>query len=107
MRLLKDLQPEIKCVHFNGQQINSSDKIKEFETFFRETSHALKISFYSLPGKNRIHDMNNFVDEQNVDVLVMYKPQRGFFESLFHKSFTKDMSMHIKIPLLVQKEESL
>lgn len=104
-KLLKPFNPKIKCVHFNEKQVNSIDKIKEFEKYFAENGLKLDITFFSLPVKDKVKDLNDFIDVHKINMMVMYKPQRTFFDSLFHKSYTQKMAMHIEIPLLVLKEK--
>lgn len=41
------------------------------------------------------------ITEHHVDMLVMAKHSRGFFDRLFHRSLSKQMAYHTKIPLLV------
>ena len=104
MKLFKPFQPAIKCVHFDEPQAHNEDKVKELESYFAETSPELNIELYSLPVKDKVEDMNDFIAKQNVNMLVMYKPNRSFFESIFHKSYTVEMAKHTNIPLLVFKE---
>lgn len=42
-----------------------------------------------------------YIEEREVDVLALFIPQRRLWERLFHSSFTKKMTFHSKIPLLV------
>lgn len=106
MKLFKPFQPIIKCVHFNEKQVYNEDKIKELEVYFAETAPELNVELYSLPVKDKITDMNNFIEEHNINMLVMYKPKRSFFKSIFHKSYTQKMAKHTNIPLLVFKENN-
>ena len=64
----------------------------------------MDIKFYSVSVKNMVKDLNEFIDNENINMMVMYKPKQNFFESIFHKSFTKEMSMHVEVPLLILKE---
>ena len=102
--LFKSYQPVIKCIHFDEPQADNEDKIKELERYFADTSPGLNIELYSLPATDKVNDMNEFIAEHHVNILVMYKPNRNFFSSLFHKSYTVDMAKHTNIPLLVFKE---
>jgi nucleotide-binding universal stress UspA family protein len=45
--------------------------------------------------------INQLIDEKKVDLLVLAKHNRSWFDRLFHRSFSKRMSFHTKIPLLV------
>ncbi len=104
VKLFESFQPEVKCVHFNEKQVYNEDKIKELETYFAETAPKLSIEFHSLPVEDKVKDMNDFIENENINMLVMYKLKRSFFESIFHKSYTQKMSKHTKIPLMVLKE---
>ncbi len=104
MKLFKPFQPTIKCVHFNEQQDNNEDKIEELKRYFAETSPEFNVELYSLPVQDKVKDMSNFIEEHDINTLVMYKPKRSFFETIFHNSYTQKMAKHSKIPLLVFKE---
>ncbi|AMS27226.1 hypothetical protein AEM51_09570 [Bacteroidetes bacterium UKL13-3] len=45
--------------------------------------------------------IEKFIAEHQVDMLVMAKHSRSFFDRLFHRSLSKQMAYHTKIPLLV------
>lgn len=45
--------------------------------------------------------IDNHVDELKIDLLVMAKHNRSFFDRLFHRSLSKKMAYHSKVPLLV------
>ena len=104
--LFSSFQFKLKCVHFNEHQVNNEAKIKELERYFAETVPQLDIELFSLPVKDKVKDMNNFAQDQNINMLVMYKPIRGFFESIFHQSYTQKMVKHTIIPLVVFKENT-
>jgi nucleotide-binding universal stress UspA family protein len=104
IKLFNNFQSEIKCVHFSQKPEGSKNKIIDLESYFIETAPELNIEFHSLPLKNKLKDMNRFIENENVNMLVMYKPKRTFFESLFHKSYTEKMARNSNIPLLVLPE---
>ena len=45
--------------------------------------------------------INQYVSSHDTDMLVMAKHNRNFFDRIFHRSLSKEMSYHTKIPLLV------
>ncbi len=45
--------------------------------------------------------INKYVDEKGVDMVVLAKHNRSWFDRLFHRSFSKQMTYHTKVPLLV------
>lgn len=106
MRLFKPFDPTIKCVHLNEKEAYNDDKIKKLESSFSDSASELNIEFYSLSAKDKVKDMNAFIEEQNINMLVMYKPKRTFFESIFHTSYTQKMARHANTLLLVFKESN-
>jgi nucleotide-binding universal stress UspA family protein len=51
-------------------------------------------------GHKFLETLDEYIDENYVDILVMLTHKRGFVESIFHRSMTKKMSYHTNIPLL-------
>ena len=47
--------------------------------------------------------INEYVAKQEIDVLALFIPNRRLLERLFHRSFTKQMAFHARVPLLVFK----
>lgn len=47
-----------------------------------------------------VEGINKFVDQQNVDMLVMLPKKHSLFSRLFHESNTKKMAFHTHVPLL-------
>lgn len=45
--------------------------------------------------------INDYIDKNPTDLLVLAKHNRSFFDKLFHRSLSKQMAYHTKIPLLV------
>jgi K+-sensing histidine kinase KdpD len=59
------------------------------------------LHFIELEKGDVVQSINQYVEEKEVDLLVMAKHNRNFFDRLFHKSLSKKMAFHTKIPLLV------
>lgn len=76
-----------------------------------ETEHYKMVDKYPLsftdftvvPNRNPAEGINAFIKEQGMDVLALFVPNRRLLERLFHRSFTKHMAFHAKVPLLVFK----
>jgi len=65
--------------------------------------HAIDVAydFTDYPSDSVQNGLEAFVKERNIDLLVMYKPQRNFFQRLFHISQTKRMAFEGNIPVLI------
>lgn len=57
--------------------------------------------FTVVSNPNPAEGINAFIAERKMDVLALFVPNRRLLERLFHRSFTKQMAFHIKVPLLV------
>jgi nucleotide-binding universal stress UspA family protein len=67
-----------------------------------------KMFFVELEKGEIVPTINQYVADKNVDLLVMAKHNRSFFDRLFHSSLSKKMAIHSHIPLLVLvKNESV
>jgi len=76
------------------------ERINEWKIYYRDEN----IDFFNISGGHIEQTILEFIDSQHIDLLVMRAHKRGFFESLFHKSLTKKMAYHTKVPLLVYHE---
>jgi nucleotide-binding universal stress UspA family protein len=45
--------------------------------------------------------INEYIDKKGVDMVVMAKHNRNWFDRIFHRSMSKRMSYHTRVPLLV------
>ncbi|MEN0050233.1 MAG: universal stress protein [Bacteroidota bacterium] len=71
------------------------------KAFFEGNPPAVQLTFHEIEGEKLSEELEGLVENMGVDLLVMYKPKRGLFQRLFHKSQTKFMSLHTRVPLLV------
>ncbi len=60
----------------------------------------LKHSFFFPSGDDPVAETNDFIDRNNIDMLVMIPHNYSFITKLFHRSVTKKMALHTHIPLL-------
>jgi nucleotide-binding universal stress UspA family protein len=84
-----------------------SDADKYFNAennFFKKNKEQISypnIHFVELEKGDVLQSINNYVETEHVDLLVMAKHNRNFFDRLFHRSLSKKMAFHTQIPLLV------
>lgn len=60
-----------------------------------------KISLVQSDKADVAEAINHHIDHNPTDMLVLAKHNRSFFDRLFHRSLSKQMAYHTKIPLLV------
>jgi nucleotide-binding universal stress UspA family protein len=66
---------------------------------------GIDTNFREVPMSRSINEtINAFVEKEEGDLLCMIRRQKGFFEGLFQKSFTKNQAYNSRCPLLVLPE---
>ena len=93
----------VQCLHIKSPDDDEEvdEHINEWKIYYREE----KIDFFNIAGDHIEQTILDFIENQHIDMLVMRKHKRNFFENLFHRSLTKKMAYHSKIPILVFNEE--
>lgn len=60
----------------------------------------------TVQGEDVAESIDQYVSEQDVDLIGVVRQEHGFFEGLFRKSVSRAMAMYSKVPLLVIPEAS-
>ncbi|MBR9833030.1 universal stress protein [bacterium] len=103
--ILQEIAHQNKSV-VNALYISNSANNKEvIETFI---DYELDLNLIDIPhhlntesGKNIEKAILNYTDNHPTDLVVMVSNKGNLFYNLFHKSITKQIAMHTKLPLLV------
>jgi len=75
-------------------------KITVFGNKLKEQFPNTEIFAVHLAGKHFRETLQNWLNENKVDMLVMLTHRRNLIGSIFNSSMTKKMSYHTNIPLL-------
>ncbi|MBK9981467.1 MAG: universal stress protein [Saprospiraceae bacterium] len=94
----------IHLVHINTTQNMDDSQMKSF----CERWHNDKKITPHIVNHNDINEgLENFVNENKIDLLALLSHKRNWFEDLFSKTRAKSISFHKTIPLLVYQSENL
>lgn len=104
-KMLAPFHPIIRCFHIEkeGKPDNTPLSMEELASFFDNAEGALQISFHNFQEPSVAAGLAAFADAWELDLLVMPSLHRDLFSQFFHKSMTKLIAMHTKVPLLVLK----
>ena len=102
LKIANKLKATVKCLYV---KTSDSDVTDEKISDWREEFKIDQLNFFITSNDDLENEVFEFVESQNIDVLAMLTYKRGFFESLFKKSFAKKLSYHSEIPLLVLHED--
>lgn len=63
-----------------------------------------KIDVIKIKEDDSLAAVQKFIHSHNIDCLVTVNRKKSFFESLFHRSFSKQVALHTDTPLLVLRD---
>ncbi|MHC5354576.1 universal stress protein [Myroides sp. LJL115] len=92
----------IKAVHISALKDNLDAAV---EQSWKDNYKDEPVEFFLMEDKDVERGIFNFIDAENIDLLVSITRNRGFFERLFTSSMTKKLSYHTHVPVLAYHEE--
>lgn len=96
----KTFDAEIHFVHVDVEQ-----RFKQPQTTAYLEKYPFEFTDFTLVGAHSVMEgLDNFIKENDIDLLALFIPKRKLWERLFHNSFTKKMTFHSEVPLLVFHE---
>jgi len=105
-KLLSPFNAIMRVVHIEKSPTEKRPlKMEDMKEFFKDNPPGLQVNFHSIAAKSIESELKEFGETWEVDLMVMAKPNRGFFDRLFHKSMTKRMAFNTTVPLLILKAE--
>ncbi len=73
---------------------------KSQEQIFKQVRH----SYHFINGTNVAAEINQYLENNGIKLLVLYARKHSLTEKIFHKSVTREMALHSKIPVFVLPE---
>lgn len=99
---LQPQKPEIRCLHI------VTDEDEKTEISFAELVHVfskqlddLPVKFHQSEEDDTTEALEGFSLMYHIDLQVMVRPRRNFFQELFHRSQSKLTAGYTHIPLLI------
>jgi nucleotide-binding universal stress UspA family protein len=77
---------------------------QKLERIFDKEEPQFPCCISKIEGHSVADSLNNYAIQNNIDLVVIVKPQRSFWENIFHRSVTKSMTLNTKLPILVLKD---
>lgn len=95
---------ELRCFHVHDSNLDTeSSIIRDFIAQYSNEVARNQISFQLIENLNVLDGIDYFIKENNIDLLGMLR-QKSYMNSLFDISYTKKMSAHSDIPLIIYHE---
>src|SRR5690606_15059480 len=80
--------------------VDNENKMVDYEEFLRKEYHEDTLHSTHLYGDDFEETLQNYIAENDIDILAMITYQKSFLKRIFNPSVTKRTSFHTKIPLL-------
>lgn len=74
-------------------------------TDLHELWDDIQPEYHYITHKDTAAGIMEFVEQHTVELLITVPKKHGFFESIFHRSLTKELAYHTHLPLLLYKED--
>ena len=68
--------------------------------FLEEELNKNKLNFKTLKGKDILNTINNYIKENNIDMLVMVNTRHSYLENILFQSTVDKLSLSLNIPFL-------
>ena len=72
-----------------------------FDRLFEEGDPTFRFNLTSIEAKSIVKGINQYADENDIDLISLVNSRKGFLELIVNKSVTKQMAFNTKLPLLV------
>lgn len=99
IEIAQKFDARIQCLYIKNP--DDPTDIDERIAVWKQHYKGMNIDFFNIAGDHIEQTILDFIENQHADLLVMRTHKRSFFENLFHRSLTKKMAYHSKVPLLI------
>ncbi len=104
-KLMDETNGKLFVVNINQSEKGSNAKESSDGELLKNMFNNYNMELYSLTGEDFIDSVNDFVEKNNVDMIISVSRKHGLFEGLFKESHTKQLAFHSHVPLMCLHEE--
>jgi nucleotide-binding universal stress UspA family protein len=109
LKLLCDLASSYRSI-VDVLYVSKSDKLsirqEDNQAFIKETICKNEINFYTVQGKKVAEAIQDYINNNAIDMLVMVNTQHSFLEDMLFPSTIDKVSLDLKIPLLAMQNST-
>lgn len=80
--------------------VRSDEAPADVEKKLQAIANDAGTNLFVVEAVNTVEGLNDFIEEQNADMLAIVPRQHKLIERLFHKSISKSMAIHTHVPML-------
>ena len=72
-----------------------------FDTLFAKRDPSVAFEIKNIYAHSVGEGLHDYIEEKNIDLVVMVAPKKNFLQNIFHKSRTKEMAYTTNVPMMV------
>lgn len=108
LKAFRVFQPRLDFVHVKtGKDQKTNFDMDLLREMFDRPETGLEARFHILEDGEVVDEIFNYAETVEADLVVMYRPHRGWLSQLFSKSNTYQAALETKAPLLVIPHDTL
>ncbi len=105
MQLAELFKSRIDVLHMREEDDPSPEQL-ENKSFLERCFQFVEHNFIELEKSELFEAVNNYIKDQNIDMLAMMSRKHSFFDRLFVKHNLKTFAFNIEIPFLVMENQA-
>lgn len=98
--ILKDTNATLMVLHVDKNNKNFKEEAETESLKMQGLLSEFDPQFHFIDNADFVEGINQFVDEQKVDLLITIPKKHGLFEGLFKRSHTKQLAFHSHVPIM-------
>lgn len=93
------------CVHLRRDDSSKEElKLEDLRDRFKVEEETHDVAFDMMPSAEIEQGLIAYAEKHKADLIAMLSHRRSFIDRLFHRSHTKQMTLHSHVPLLIFPE---
>ncbi len=102
VQAFQPLNPDLHIVHMQEKQEPEHTLNMELvREMYDRQDLSFRVTYAELPCQDMAKNLLEYATALPCDFLVMVRPHYSLFDQLFHKSYTREVALATKLPLLV------
>lgn len=104
--LVNDFHAELHVINSGKREAFEPNTVFESGILLQEILAPLKPQYHFITDENANEGIINFVENNDIDLLITLPKRHGLLEKLIHKSISKQLVLHCHIPVMAMHQES-
>jgi len=92
---------QITALHVRAEDENDEENANQLKEMIKNEPYGDRVALDSIESDDVEEGINQYIEENDVDIVAMLMRNMGFIRRMFDPSLTRKMAFHTNVPLLV------